>query len=279
MLANAEVSRYSPFREPEVRKETLVANAFVQLFIKKDEHVGCLTYPVVSLPTASEARNVVIHILFPDGVVKGAFYQSSDGNLQFVVKHGIDLSVLSRFFAIPGQMWEIDQREKTGEFASGVGKEFFACINGRNHQSGCQSTGKHVFAFSYRQREDGLYGIGTDGREIRLSNLAAKGYDDHARMLSKLEASLLSMDEGMAIHISFDGTVDPCCGNFFRTKMGGEDGDERHGFGNSSRYDNFYACGGPLRTESSSLRWCSTCKKFYTSSERHECKKENKKAA
>lgn len=272
MLTTVEAPRYPTFQEVQPRNETLIVNAFLQLFVKKGEHVGCLTYPVLCLPGVRDARNAVISILYPDRVAKDGFYQSPNGDLQFVIKQGIDAAAISRFFSIPAQMWEIGQRNKTQEFTALVGEEFFGCVSGKNHQSGWASRGKQVFAFSYRQKGDGLYGIAGDGREMRLSSLAARGYSEHARMLSKLEEVLVGMDEGMAIHIAFDGTVDPCCGNFFRTKMGGEDGDDKNEFSHGYVSSYFFVYRGSVRLEATTRRWCNTCKKFYVDGERHECK-------
>ena len=203
--------------------------AFVQVFVKKTDaqgipRIACLSYPLPPI-TSSQAKEALVgiageHILNR----KATFYESPSQELMFLALPGgqFDTAVLRRFMDVPGEMFHTNQSERKRELLGGVLKEFDDELSGIRHESAQASSGKNIFSLSYRLREEdaGLYGKDRQGNEgKRLSELSMEGDLEHKGMLEELEQQLVTMEDGIILHIDKSKTVLACCARFFEEKL------------------------------------------------------------
>lgn len=201
-------------------KELPKFGAFIQVFVKRGENIGCLSYLLPERVTTEQARFMLAEILYPDcDVPPSALYRSADNNLFFIARENGVEGVLDRLLTIPEEHIGVDQTYRRMELQNGVFDEFVDCVTGRRDENAQNSVGRTIYAFSYKAGPDGIYGRGLNGRPLRLSKLAMEGYNEHRLMLEALEGKLLSSENMVIVNFDKSATVDPCCGTFCRNKM------------------------------------------------------------
>lgn len=195
--------------------------AFIQVFVKRGNTIGCLSYPLPAGITTDRAAMMLTTILYPDTPAESdSQYASSDGELLFLKRPGVHKDAVERFLKVPEVFLGVAQKDRWQEFMGEVGDNFWQSVGGARFESAQNSPGKLLYDFSYQVKNGRVIGLGVNGQEVQLSQLAMPGYEEHQKMLVALEQALLTEGEVTIINFDKSATVSACCAKFFKAKAG-----------------------------------------------------------